>query len=419
MRCLKFPIAIKSGSTVVKIYRVRHASAAAGFVYSVSYHIGPRRYLPQFASLDDAVNEARLRAGQLSEGRMESAKFARTDSDELLAARRLTGGVPLLSALAEWAKARALTDGSILAAAEAWKARNMAKIARKRVSEVVTAFKAAKTKAGFNVAKDHHDCFKRLAADLGEQYINEVTAGQLTAWLAKKEHPVTRNTYRKRMVSVWRWAQRNGFLPRDIKTEAEQTDLAREVAPEIGIISAETFGKLLEHFRALHPELLPALVLSGFCGMRRDEVHGQTWEDINLAERFVRVTKAKRGTPARRLVPLSPAAVEWLLLSPSRKGLVCDGRAVDRIRKLAIAAAHKLPENCFRHAYISHRVAATGNIPQASLDAGNSPQIINRHYRELVTKSEGEAWFRITPASQQVVSFHEISTQACSRASAN
>ncbi len=399
MRHLKFPIAIKSGSTVVKVYRVRHQSAAAGYVYTVSYHIGRRRFLPQFASLDAAVNEARLRAGQLAGGKLDAASFARTDSDELVAARKLAGDTPLLSAIAEWAKARVLTAGNVLPAAEAWKARNLAQIARKRVSEVVVAFKAAKTKAGFNVAKDHHDCFEKITADLGEYFIDMVTAAQLSTWLAKRENPTTRNTYRKRIVSVWRWAQRNGYLPRDLKTEAEQTDAAREEAPVVGIISAETFGNLLEHFRAKHPELLPPLVLAGFCGMRRAEIHSQTWEDINLQEKFARVTKAKRGTPARRLVPLCPAAIEWFMLCPERKGPICNTLEMDRIRKLGMEAEFNLPENCFRHAYISHRVADTGNIPQASLDAGNSPQIINRHYRELVTKAEGQAWFSIAPAA--------------------
>jgi hypothetical protein len=54
-----------------------------------------------------------------------------------------------------------------------------------------------------------------------------------------------------------------------------------------------------------------------------------------------------------------------------------------------------LPDNCFRHGFISHRVAATGNVAETSLEAGNSPRIIFQHYRQLVTKAEGEKWFAI------------------------
>ena len=59
----------------------------------------------------------------------------------------------------------------------------------------------------------------------------------------------------------------------------------------------------------------------------------------------------------------------------------------------------KLPENFHRHSYISHAVAATGDIARVSLDAGNSPKEINRHYRELVSEDEGKDWFAVTPAA--------------------
>jgi hypothetical protein len=78
---------------------------------------------------------------------------------------------------------------------------------------------------------------------------------------------------------------------------------------------------------------------------------------------------------------------------------------MDRIRTIAREAKDAngeaifpaIPDNAFRHSYISHALAATGNIARVSLDAGNSPKEINRHYRELVTEEEGKAWFEIFP----------------------
>lgn len=98
----KFPLSVKSGNVTVKIYRVKHARAASGFVYAVAYYVGPRRFLPQFADLNDALREAKLRADLLNAGRHDSAAVTRADSDELKSARKLLDGVPLLSALQEW-----------------------------------------------------------------------------------------------------------------------------------------------------------------------------------------------------------------------------------------------------------------------------------------------------------------------------
>jgi integrase len=185
------------------------------------------------------------------------------------------------------------------------------------------------------------------------------------------------------------------------------TDRAHEPAPVIGIIDVATWAALLAYFRAKFPQYLAPLVVAGFCGLRRAAVHAQIWEDISTDRKNLRVTQGKRGTPARRMVPLSAAAVAWLAVcAGEHTAEICYDYALDRIRKTAREALNedntprfpRLPENCFRHAYISHACAGTGDIPRVSLNSGNSPAQINRHYRELVTEADGRAWFAVMPA---------------------
>ena len=54
-------------------------------------------------------------------------------------------------------------------------------------------------------------------------------------------------------------------------------------------------------------------------------------------------------------------------------------------------------KNALRHSFISYRVAETQDVAQVALEAGNSPQIIFQHYRELVRLKEAKRWFAITP----------------------
>jgi len=387
---------IRRGSVVTRVYRFERADGRE--VFTSAWHASGRRFTRQFATFAQAHADAQLKAEQLAAGRIDAAATVKIeDADVLAEARRLCRNVPILSAIAEWAKGRALVGGSILPACEAWKAKSRGAVSRATVSAALNRFLIEKKKAGYATEDNHGSIFKDVEEAFGNQQIAQVSASALDAYLAKIGNAVTRNTHRKRILTLWRWAQSKHMLPRDTKTEAELTSRAREHAPEVGIISATTFSEVLELIRAKAPEDLPALVLAGFCGLRRGEIHGQTWADVNLKEKFVRVTKAKRGTPARRLVPLSDAAVEWLMLAPDKTEDICTGMAIDRVRKVGIEAKHKLPDNCFRHSYISHRVAETGNVPQTSLDAGNSVQIIHRHYRELVTKDEGATWFAIRP----------------------
>ena len=53
--------------------------------------------------------------------------------------------------------------------------------------------------------------------------------------------------------------------------------------------------------------------------------------------------------------------------------------------------------NALRHSFISYRVADIQNVAQVALEAGNSPQMIFKHYRELVRPEAAKAWFSIKP----------------------
>ena len=394
----KWPKQVKAGSVVVKVYRLHHRRAAKGVVYAVTWNIAGTRRMRQFTDQGAALEEAKLKADQLAAGRVEATALSREDRDEILHARDIAGKVPVIAALAEWKRASEIAQGNIIAAAEAWRSRNVTKHERVKVGDVIDRYLQAKDAAGKKTRINHGSTFDRLRAAFGELNLDTLSSVQVGTYLERIENPSTRNTHRKSLVGIFRWAQKQNYLPRGLQTEAEQTERAHVPAPVVGIISAETYGKLLEHFRATHPEYLAPLVLAGFCGLRRAEIHGQTWEDIALDRGHVRVTIAKRGTPARRLVTLAPAAVEWLLLCNHRQGPVCHNLAVDRLRMIAREAKFSLPGNCLRHAFVSHRVALTGDVATTSLESGNSPSIVYRHYREIVTKPEGEKWFSIRPA---------------------
>lgn len=394
----EFPKVIRAGNVSVKIYRNKHPRTASGWIYQLTWISPTGRKVQQFADFEDAIKEARLKAGKLSTGEIEAAGMNNSDRLELLEARRLAAPLPLLAALQEWQKAREMAGGHLIAAAESFANRNLPTFDVITIKDAVERFLDSKKKAGVDVSASYKKVLPTLVEAFGGRSLNTVSSRELMQWMETRHpNPVTRNTVRKRIVTLWKWARKQGYLPRDAISEAEQTETAQEEHAEIGVIDAKTYRALLELFSNNHPEYLAALVLAGFCGLRRSEVHSQTWEDIYLDRKFVRVTAAKRNTPARRLVPLCAAAIKWLRLCRDRNGNVCENLALDRIREIARAAKFDLPDNCFRHSYISHRVAVTGNVAETALEAGNSPQIIFRHYRELFTKSEGKAWFAIEP----------------------
>ena len=69
----------------------------------------------------------------------------------------------------------------------------------------------------------------------------------------------------------------------------------------------------------------------------------------------------------------------------------------------ALAASLKIewPRNVLRHSFISYRIADVKSADQVALEAGNSPSIIFKRYRELTSEEQAEKWFGIMPKEGQ------------------
>jgi hypothetical protein len=332
--------------------------------------------------------------------------MSRSDRDELQHAKSIAGDVPILAALREWKRANELTAVHLIAAAEMWAARQGKTFKRIKVADAVDQFIAAKDRAKKQGERTYRSKLEPLKTFFSDAHIDAITEPQFSAYLEQWQDGVTRNDFRKRAVSLCRWAQKSGFIPRGLQLEIKNTERAEEEPTQIGTITPDIFRDALRFIHAKHPQHLAALVVAGFGAVRSDEIHGkhhdrskrQTWEDIDLAQKHLNVTIAKRNTPAWRLVELSDAAIEWLKLCPGEhKGPICEVNAIAKIRALLIEAEFDLPENCFWHSAIIYRIAKTGDKAATATWAGNSVKEIDKRYRRPMTKAAGEAWFSIGP----------------------
>ena len=51
-----------------------------------------------------------------------------------------------------------------------------------------------------------------------------------------------------------------------------------------------------------------------------------------------------------------------------------------------------------RHAFVTFHIAMHANENITAAEAGNSPQMIQDHYRALATRREAAKWFAVKPA---------------------
>ena len=156
------------------------------------------------------------------------------------------------------------------------------------------------------------------------------------------------------------------------------------------------------------------LALGAFAGVRHAEIVRLEWKDIRFEDGLVEIHAAKAKTASRRTIPLLDNLRQWLWPLRQKSGLVCACRSMSTGLNQVVQEVNKAREkrkvkerfvwkrNGLRHSYISHRVAQTQNVAQVSLEAGNSPKRIFRHYRELVPAGDALKWFSIAPNQKGV-----------------
>jgi integrase len=213
----------------------------------------------------------------------------------------------------------------------------------------------------------------------------------------KKLGPVSKNGIRRNIVTMFGFAKKQGYLHPDRKTAAEQSDSFKEPEKEIEIFTPDEMRDIL---LAAHARILPLIAIGGFCGIRSAEVERLTWQDIKWDRGHIEIAGHKAKTAARRLVPLPENLKAWLAPWREETGPILtmsdvSGALGDTAVKAKIPGGWR--QNALRHSFISYRVSLTGDVARTSLEAGNSPKMIFRHYREIVDEEAARTWFGMTP----------------------
>jgi integrase len=410
---IRFPITIKRGSSVVKIYRDRKPT---GTYYRVAYHIGGKRHRPHFNDLEKAIAEAEAKASQLSRGDIDAAQLS--GRDRLVYGRAVEAvrehGVPLDAAALEYSEARKLLDGVPLIEAVRFYSRHHGRgITRKPVTDAVDAMIAAKRSKGVS-AVYRADLVHRLGAFAQAFHcdLSALTSDDVKAFFESRLaglSPRSHNNFLYALRTFFRHAQRHGWLSKEVDLLSRVEKRSEKPAP----VEIFTSKELVVLLAVATPEVAPCIALSAFAGLRSEEILRLDWSDVEHRPGFIEVAAHKAKTAARRIVPVSDNLSRWLAIAPCNGARVwphSKDRFFKAMRRAADNARLKWKQNALRHSFISYRLAEIQDMNRVALEAGNSPQMIFRHYRELVTPQEAKTWFAITPeAAPNVVPIHASS----------
>lgn len=387
---------------------IRHQSASVPIYasqthgktrYTIAFFMDGRRQRRMFTSLDEAKHEAKLAAEKIQRGLQTSNDLRPAERESYLAAQRRLKefDIPLLAAVEEYVKCRErLGNVPLLAAVDEFLRATRGVTLGVSVAQVCDELITCRVEDGVSdryrlQLSSTLNLFK--AAFPGP--IMGVKSEQIDRWLRdSKLSPVTRNNRLTIIRVLFNFAKQRNYLPKSEETEAEGVAKVKAGSAEAEIFEPAEMRKLL---LAAPVRLIPLLAIGAFTGLRAAELSRLDWKAVNMERRMIELRAGQAKTASRRIIPISDNLAVWLERVERNGRVIPD---MDLFRQ-ATALARKLgirwPRNVLRHSFISYRVAQTQDVNRVALEAGNSPKIIFRHYRELVTEEAAAEWFAIAP----------------------
>jgi integrase len=238
----------------------------------------------------------------------------------------------------------------------------------------------------------------RFALQFGKRPAGSISTGEIEQWLEDLDAgPQSYNNYRDRVDGLFNFARKRELLAKNPVAKIEQRKVP---SPETQIIAPADLQRLLD---IAPPELVPALAISYFAGLRTAEILRLSWEDINLTRGYIQVPAHKAKSAQRRLVNIESNLAEWLRPYAGMAGKLYQyspqnfHSEVGRLyTKLGI---QRLP-NCARHSYASYWLADRHDSAALASRLGHTTStLIFAVYRELADPQTAKAYWNVRPSN--------------------
>lgn len=393
------PLTVREGNALVIIYSSINRGKP---IYTLAYKaLDGRRMRVSFRNYDQAKLEAENIVVAIHNGTLDKLELTgeQRRAHERAAVMAAEMNRPLDSALMEFKEARDLLpdEVSLVEAARFFTRFGAVNVKRRDVVDVVDDF--VKQLVADNRSERHVEDARARLRKLASSFdgpVDGISQHDLQEWLNGLEVAGrTRNNYRGMVISLFHYARGHSYLPQGLPTAADGLSKAKEDSNEIGILTPAQMSVLLKN---ASERLIPLLVIGGFAGLRSAEIFRLDWEEVDFEQSHIEIKSGKAKTAQRRLAPLLPNLMAWLKPYRGRTGPICETDEIETERRELVKKLEmEWPHNALRHSFASYRLATTSEASKVALEMGNSPQMIFRNYRKVVTEAQATDWFEIRP----------------------
>jgi len=260
-------------------------------------------------------------------------------------------------------------------------------------NQAADLFLKAKTSKGLRPEslKSYRSTFNQFGALNGSKKFDELTTEKVADWLDGQNYSIVRfNRALADLGTLRNWSEKNGY---SVGRKSPFASIERKLSDQtdVAILTVDEAASYLAKAVTV-PECAAIVVLVLCCGLRVSEALQTRRQDIDLDDGIVTVRGQAAKLRARRICTLQPMALKWLKKALKVATLPLSQSVYDKARRANLDA---IPANSLRHSFCSYHLAQFKNIGETAEEAGNSAEMINKHYKELVRPKQAAKFWNI------------------------
>jgi integrase len=281
--------------------------------------------------------------------------------------------------------------------------------------------------------RDFRNRVEKFSEVFGEMPLHELTCDQIKDWLIEMESsPRTAQNYLAVVSELMKHGLQKRYLavsPVDEFTDDDRKEICGSSSngKQPAILTPDEAERLiLAAYEYQDLQLLGAITLGLFCGIRTEELKRLRWRDVKDNQKSPIVSIGHDIAKKRRIrnVSIPENALLWLSLCKRSTETVVENKHTNdyqkRFRKLLKLGGFghtdgdgkyktEWKNNAMRHSFGSYHYGLNGDPLETSRLLGHkaSDQVLFDHYRALTDKEQAEKYFGIVPpaTANKVVEF--------------
>jgi integrase len=328
--------------------------------------------------------------------------------DAVAAMKALRGKASLLDAAAFWMRHNGGEDGV-----------TVADLGRRWLAEL------ARQGCRPSTIKERTIKVESLNRHIGTHTVASVTRDAIEGWMAGKRGS-TWDTYRRTARAMFQYATEEKLVEFNVAAAIRPMRMDESLPRPMPVDAVQAIMRTAAQWT---PALVPVLAVQFFAGLRPGEAMGLDWSAVDFKAKTIRVMPETSKVRRTRIVPMNQTLIDWLIpyrkaagpigiqtksqfsyfmhrkpIGPAteQKGVPIAERQPDtRPKGLLAAAGVDWIQDGPRKTFASAHYALHGDAAKLASILGHTGghDVLFRHYRGLMSKSEGKRFFAIRPAS--------------------